>query len=227
MNGLNISSVPPNGDSFQSRIEDMRSQGGIVILNHPDSLFFAYSRKTLQSLTNYTGIELYNARAGGVITGTWDSLLSNGKMVWGFATDDAHDDGGMGKAWIEVRLSGALTTSNVINAIKQGSFYSSQGPAINDISFEGGVLRVNSSEADSVSFYGKGGRLLKTVSGGEAELSTEGAVGYVRVEVSKDGLRAWSQPIFLGSDSESDRALSIEPVELEILAATLVARKDR
>ncbi len=136
---------------------------------------------------------------GGSSTSTWDRVLSTGKMVWGFAGDDASSPEDFGKAWVEVRISGSLTTASVVNAIKHGSFYSTQGPVISDLSFNGKIFKVSSPSADSISFFGKEGKLLKTVSGGAANYSIDGSEGYVRAEVSQNGQKAWSQPVFIGS----------------------------
>ncbi len=207
MGGIDISSAPSISASQQERIDSIISQGGIAILHHPTALFYSYGESTLESLKNYTGMEiyngLYNSIIGGASTSAWDRVLSTGKMVWGFAGDDAHSPAEFGKAWIEVRVSGSLTTANVVNAIKHGSFYATQGPIIGDISFKGKTFSVSSSGADSISFFGLGGKLLKTVSGSNANYSIQGNEGYVRAEVSQNGLKAWTQPVFIGSQAAS------------------------
>ncbi len=213
MNGINLSYSPPDSASAQDRINAITSQNGIAILNHPKAFFYAYSDNSLQTLTNYTGLEVYNANFPLAATGAWDDVLSRGKIVWGFAGDDSHDAKGMGRGWIEVRISGSLTTSNVINAIKHGSFYATQGPLIDDISFNGNTLKIVSS-GDSVTFIGPGGETLKTIIGGNATYDTSGLEGYVRAEVSQNGLRAWTQPVFLASKSVSGTSQAAISAEL-------------
>ncbi len=216
MNGINISTAPSEFASQQKRIDSMTAQDGIVVLNHPTALFYAYMKNDMVSLTNYTGMEIINANFDYPATSTWDYVLSRGKMVWGFAADDSHDAEDMGRAWIVVRMPGSLSTSNVVNAIKHGSFYATQGPVIDDIQFDGRSLIVSSSGAESVSFYGKDGKLLKTVDGAVANYTLNGDEGYVRTEVSKDGLKAWTQPLFLGSKNTSLNAQMIGKIEFQM-----------
>jgi hypothetical protein len=207
MNGINISSVYSESASLQSRIDSINAQHGLVVLNHPTTLFYAYDMDDLIGLENYTGMEIYNGQSDGTFSGdevsAWDKVLSTGKMVWGVAGDDAHVPDDYGKGWVEVRIAGSLTTANVVNAIKRGSFYSTQGPTISDLKFNGTAFSVSSPGADSVSFYGRDGKLLKSVDGGNATYNVDGSGGYVRAEVSKDGQKAWSQPVFIGSKNTS------------------------
>jgi hypothetical protein len=207
MSGINISSVYSESASLQSRIDSINSQRGLVVLNHPTTLLYAYDMDELVGLDNYTGLEIFNGYSDGFLSGdpvsTWDKVLSTGKRVWGVASDDAHGAEDYGKGWVEVRLSGKLTTGNVVNAIKHGSFYSTQGPTISDLRFDGTTFSVSSPGADSISFYGRNGKLLSSVDGGYANYTVDWSGGYVRAEVYKDGLKAWSQPVFIGSKTTS------------------------
>ena len=224
MNGINISSVYSESASLQARIDSIVSQRGIVTLNHPTTFFFEYSMDDLIGLSNYTALEIFNGKSGfweGNPVGAWDKVLSTGKRVWGVAADDAHKAEDYDKGWVEVRLTGKLTTANVLNTIKKGNFYSSTGPTISDLRFDGTTFSVVSPDADSIKFFGKNGKLLHTVSGGYANYTVDWNGGYVRAEVYKDGLKAWSQPVFIGSQdaksaqvtsnqlTEADRALMV------------------
>lgn len=213
MNGINISSAPSEDLPQQRRIDSITSQGGIVVLNHPTTFMFSYSLKDLKELRNYTAMEIYNGYSDGFLSGDaislWDDILSTGRMVWGTAGDDAHSAATYDKGWIEVRLSGMLTTANVINAIKRGSFYSTQGPSVDDLRFNGTTFTVVSPDADCISFYGRDGKLLETLNGGYANYTVKGSEGYVRAEVSADGLKAWSQPVFVGTNSTTMTGSSV------------------
>jgi hypothetical protein len=224
MNGINVSYVSPESASLQARIDGITAQHGIVVLNHPTTLFYAYDMNSLVGLENYTGLEIYNGLSPGILSGdavsAWDKVLSTGKLVWGVAGDDAHAAKDYGKGWVEVRIAGNLSTAHVVNAIRQGSFYSTQGPMISDLSFNGTTFSVSSPGADSVSFYGQDGRLLKTIAGGDAIYKVEGSEGYVRAEVSQNGLKAWSQPVFLGHKEVPLRFSSISSLEYLELSRT-------
>ncbi len=214
MCGLDVSYAPSISMSEQERIDSITSQGGVVILNHPTAPFYSYGMDSLLTLKNYTGLEVYNAlfnsMIGGASTSAWDKVLSTGKMVWGIAADDAHSPEEFGKAWVEVRIAGGITTANVLNAIKHGSFYSTQGPLISDLSFNGTTFKVSSPGADSITFFGREGRPLMMMEAEKANYNTEGGEGYVRVEISKGDLKAWSQPLFIGSRAEKGNPVSAE-----------------
>jgi hypothetical protein len=72
-----------------------------------------------------------------------------------------------------------------------------------ELRFNGTTFTVSSPDAHCISFYGRDGRLLETVNGGYANYTVKGNEGYVRAEVSADGLKAWSQPVFVGKSSTS------------------------
>jgi hypothetical protein len=210
MTALSISSSISEGLSMQGKIDRINAQGGLVVFNHPTTMFYSYDLNDLRSLQNYTALEIYNGYNDGILAGNpvglWDDILSTGKRVWGVAGDDAHTQDDCGKGWIEVRVSGGLSTANILNAIKRGSFYASQGPVIDDLVFEGKTFTVSSPGADSIAFYGRDGRHLATVNGGSANYTINGNEGYVRAEVSEGGKKAWSQPVFVGTRSSGEPA---------------------
>ncbi len=212
MNGINISYGPSESLSQQQRIDNIVSQRGIVVLNHPTTMFFSYDLGDLTALRNYTAMEIYNGYSDGVLAGNpvalWDDILSTGRIVWGTAGDDAHAADDYGQGWIVVKVTGKLTTASVISAIKRGSFYASQGPTVEDIRFNGSTFSVSSPGADSISFYGRDGRHLKTEAGGHSNYTIDGSEGYVRAEINDDGLKAWSQPVFVGTSPTATQVSS-------------------
>ena len=131
-----------------------------------------------------------------------DILLNQGRRLTGFATDDAHhvthDAFG---GWVQVRAD-ALDPDEILNALKAGHYYSSQGPEINDIRIEGEEIVVACSPAAVISAQGKGAR-AKFVKG---EGLTEGRLplkrfneGYIRITVlDAQGRHAWSNPFWIG-----------------------------
>ncbi len=197
MCGYNISYTPSRTAPIQDRINNLTEQGGMVSLNHPNLPTVSYGTEVLENLRNYTCLEVFNANHNTTATKEWDDVLTRGKRVWGIATDDEHLPDHFGKAWVEVRMSGSLSTDNITNAIKRGSFYATQGPRIDNISFDGAFFNVSSNNADYIIFYGLDGIVLKTIFGGDARFRVDGSENYVRAEVYKDGLKAWIQPVFL------------------------------
>jgi hypothetical protein len=198
----------PEGTSLQGIIDRFKDKGMLAIIAHP--YWSALRDDHLAPLTGYAGIEIYNHTCEGY-TGKgdslthWDSLLHEGQAVWGLAVDDAHcqlqDVGG---GWIVVRAPG-LTELAILNAIRQGHFYASQGPAIEDWQIEGLCAYVRCSPVSQIQFNAPNGS-GQVIHASNGELITEAtytyarALGYLRVTcVDAHGRRAWTNPILNGA----------------------------
>jgi hypothetical protein len=199
MNGINISTAPGALWSAQDRVDAINAQGGIASLNHPDTWPFRYSDDVLAALVDYTSLEIVNGDVDPGAFEIWDDALRSGKRVWGVATDDAHTADQYGHSWIAVRMPGAVTTDNVLEAIRKGSLYASQGPLIEDIRVSERYLNVSCSGADQIRFYGPEQKLLASVDGEIGSYALRGSEGFVRAEVDVGELSAWTQPVFVES----------------------------
>ncbi|BBH22262.1 phosphotransferase [Paenibacillus baekrokdamisoli] len=197
-------------ETIQSLIDEMRIKGNLVIMNHPE-----WSRnkpEDLLKLQGYGAVEIYNHQseldeAAGYGVHHWDYLLKNGRKVFAVATDDAHR-GEMNIAiseffggWIAVE-SEKLEQQSIIDTVKSGRYYSSNGPEIYDLRVEEGFLRVACSPVKFIKFithpfngctlYNKD---ASPISSGSYRV--EGQEQYIRVEcIDFEGNRAWSNPIF-------------------------------
>lgn len=213
MNGINISYVPDKYGSEQERVDNITSQNGIAILNHPAFFRYAYDPDVLAALNNYTALEILNGKYLSMNTiGWWDDALTAGKRVWAVAADDAHTADQFGKAWIMVQADGDITTAKVMEAIKHGSFYASQGPVVDEVLVTDDTLMVSAPGADSIRFFGSNGTLLERFEGSPASYRFDGSEGYVRAVVGNDGLWAWTQPVFVEQRTGDDggQALMVE-----------------
>ena len=103
--------------------------------------------------------------------------------------------------WIQVWAED-LDPGLILESLKAGRYYSSQGPEIHDIRIEDDEIVVESSPAAVISVQGKGSR-AKFVKGNGM---TSGRIprarfkdDYIRITVSDaQGHRAWSNPIWRG-----------------------------
>ncbi len=193
----------------QAMIDLVRSKGGEVVVAHP--YWSGLSMNDIIRLEGYIGIEVYNTTcfnsiAKGHSAVHWDDLLARGKQVWGFAVDDAHQHFNDHRvidicgAWIMAKLP-ELTETAVMDAIKSGRFYASNGPSIQDISVGDGKISVSTSEVEVINFIAEMSRGESFTAMGDglltgAEYKLRGSEKYVRIECfDEDGNTAWSNPV--------------------------------
>ena len=147
----------------------------------------------------HVGGDVENDRGYG--WGLCDILLNQGRRLTGVATDDAHHVtydafGGWVQVWAE-RLDPEL----ILESLKAGRYYSSQGPEIYGIRIEDDEIFVACSPVAVISAQGKGAR-TKFVRG---EGLTEGRLplkrfneGHIRITVlDAQGRHAWSNPFWI------------------------------
>lgn len=178
--------------------------GAFVAIAHPAwySLFFEKAMEVdfADAVEVFNTTCLYDNDRGE----SWylaDQFLMTGRRPFAIATDDAHcsirpDTFG---GWTMIK-SESLDPDTLLAALKAGSFYSSTGPDIHNISLEGEKLIVECSPASTV-FATGAGALHRDVGGQRitrAEFDVEPFTkSYARITVlGADGGKAWSNPIF-------------------------------
>ena len=178
--------------------------GAFVAIAHPQ-----WSGMTLadaRTITAAHAVEIYNH---GCATGCdrpdgfaiADLLLTEGRRLSLVATDDAHfsepDHFG---GWVMVKAP-QNTPEALLEALKAGAFYSSQGPELRDVRIEGDHVVIESSAVVSAVAIGHGTG-AKAVHGhsmtrSEVPLVRLNNSPWVRVAViDAAGKRAWSNPIW-------------------------------
>lgn len=193
----------------QEVLDAVKKQGGESIMAHPHWL--GYTMDDYRELSGYMAMEVFNEtcwqqNGAGESGETWDQHLDRLGAVWGVAADDAHGvDRDTYKAWVMVRAE-ALTVEAILDAMRRGAFYSTQGPTLKDITVGGGanpIIEVQSSPVRSIVFKGRSrwGQNTTGVDGGlidEATYVCTGVEKYIRVElIDQAGRRAWSNPFFV------------------------------
>jgi hypothetical protein len=131
-----------------------------------------------------------------------DLLLTEGRRLSLIATDDAHfsepDHFG---GWVMVKAE-ANEPEALLAALKAGSFYSSQGPALHDVRITADAVEVDCSAVRTVILQGAG-TAAKAVHGASmttarVPLERFAASSWLRVTViDAAGRRAWSNPWFV------------------------------
>lgn len=133
----------------------------------------------------------------------WDELLRQGQRIWGVAVDDGHSAVQHGLGW--VRVNAENNVDSILEALKNGAFYSSTGPEIYDFWIDDDrQAHVKCSPCASVRFFCSE-RVLRKQFNEDGAPVTEMTLflpvpeyfPYLRVEVTDEqGRVAWSNPIF-------------------------------
>ena len=189
--------------------------GAFVAIAHPQ--WSGLTIEDARSLTAAHAVEIYNH---GCATGCdrpdgfmiADQLLSEGRPLTLIATDDAHfsepDHFG---GWVMVKAP-ENEPEALLTALKQGNFYSTQGPELRDVRIEDDHLVVDCSAVSSIIAIGWGTG-AKAVHG---HSMTTGAVPLDRLNnspwvraavIDAAGKRAWSNPIWTGATASNPRLL--------------------
>ena len=212
-NGLPLDFEPPETPTFLAKDSKESAQslaaraiaaGAYVSMAHPQ-----WSGLTLNDARSIKGahaIEAYNHgcamgcdRADGFHT--LDILLEQGHRLNLIATDDAHfNEPDHFGGWVMVK---ALENDPdaLLNALKAGHFYSSEGPELRNIQVTDTEVIVDSSSVSSMIVQSIGNK-AKAVHGHSmtrsvVALDRLGDVPWLRVTViDASGKRAWSNPIW-------------------------------
>ena len=214
LNGIGVSALPAReGRTVQQVVDELNAQGAFILLDHPywSSLTFS----DLAGLRNYHALEVQNwgceAESGtGYAMTWWDDALLSGERVRAVATDDVHhyaEDGNGG--WVMVKAP-ELTRTALLTALKEGRFYSTEGPEIKQLTLTDRELTVKCSPASRITLRERGPHGAARLADSRRSL-TEAAfdlaaarqraqdMGWnvLRVELlSLEGKRAWSNPIW-------------------------------
>ncbi len=183
--------------------------GAFVAIAHPP--WYNLTLEDGLSLTSAHAVEVYNhtcevlaARGDG--SSMWDSLLSAGCPLAGIAVDDSHFTHGAREGfggWVMVKAE-QNTPETLLDALKAGRFYASQGPRIDDVRLEEAMLVVECSPAAEVFALGPGAT-AKSVSGPSlrrAEIPLDPFKNaWMRVLVrDANGKSAWTNPHWFGAE---------------------------
>ena len=212
---------------LQKNVDAIRLAGGVPHVNHPN-FGWAITADDLASVRNNKLFEVYNGHpmvnnAGGSghpsLEQTWDALLSRGIVLFGLATDDAHEfkklddlsSSRPGMGWVMVRAE-RLEAKAIVAALDRGDFYASTGVELADYRTTPTAITVKvkprlwgSQPNDNmwagyrITFIGRGGKVLQEVEGTDATYTVKGSEGYVRARITQsDGKVAWTQPVVVG-----------------------------
>jgi hypothetical protein len=146
-----------------------------------------------------TGCAMESTRGDG--TYLLDQLLDEGHRLTAYAADDAHfrfSDAFGG--WMMVKAADNQPEA-LVDAMKAGLFYSSQGPTIEEFTLADGEARVACSAVANIALVGRGTRVAHQRGDAltSAVLPTEKFAGdWCRLVITDAaGRSAWSNPVWL------------------------------
>jgi len=187
----------------QAVIDAVAAGRGFIIANHPNwqAGFNHCPLERLREWRGYAGMEIFNGVIGRLdgspyATDKWDTLLSEGRRVWGFANDDSHTATDAGLGW-NVAYVTERTPGGVAESLRQGRFYASTGVVISGIEVEGRRVRLETENASRIIGLGLWGRRFAVVDDRAIEVEVPEDTPYARFECWCDGERfAWTQPLW-------------------------------
>ena len=192
--------------SFLARAQVLREAGGFVAACHPQS--YSHGADSIQiGAGALHAFEIYNGlreargtnEAANVLL--WDEVLTEGKRIWGIASDDFHCAYTTpGHGWVCVQVpeeEETVTWQAIVEQLKAGAFFASTYPNFKEISLDDGVLRVSADGiVQQLCVIGPEGKTLHSVNGNKLEWQAAAYLTYFRVEAVCGAKRAWSQPFF-------------------------------
>ena len=125
----------PKAASRGALVERLNEMGVVSFLAHP--YWTQLTPEEVLEVRGCVGLEVFNTGSEvenlkGLATVHWDQALGAGWRAAGLAVDDSHfkiDDAGGGWVWIR---AASREPAAVLAALRDGRFYASQGPRIED-----------------------------------------------------------------------------------------------
>jgi predicted metal-dependent phosphoesterase TrpH len=219
--GVESDPEPPAADfpGLEETVAWVRANGGVPFIAH--TYWSGLRSDEFEACEGLAGLEVFNAGCElevgrGHAELHWDEALERGRQLLGIATDDSHHPGrDSAHAWVWARCE-ERTPEAVLAALDSGSFYSSNGPAIEELETDGDDVVVRSTPARSITLVtgrtkgarvntGEGayiysGEVLDSNGNGlitEARLTRPAGAGHGRIEVEDAaGRRAWTNPLW-------------------------------
>ena len=147
-------------DGINAIIKEAKSQGFLVSYNHPD--WSLEDATDYLQYENFDFVEIYNHTCSvdggeGYQIKVFDDILRNNKKVFATMADDSHKIEHMFGGFIMINAP-KLDYTTIMSALKNGEFYSSQGPLIYSLIKNGKEVTVECSNAKRICLSTKGRR---------------------------------------------------------------------
>ena len=198
--------------SGQEAVDAVLDSGGVAFAAHP--YWCGFTAAEVASLKGISGIEVYNSSCRYIgkeyNMSYWDELLDAGCRYSALAVDDVHHPHDLFRGFTMI-IAPDKSPQSLINALRNGDFYASQGPLFTSLNFKGGVISADftASVAAVCCMRRSSGRCVAVEdndgpgSGNKEVTHLEFDLGdihdqYIRIQLrDADGRMAWSNPFYL------------------------------
>ncbi len=198
---------------IQAHVHGAEAAHGRAILNHPN-FHYMHTADDIRPAEGLHMFELYNGHPAVnnfgdadhiSVEALWDQLLTDGMLIYGVSSDDAHhfqnlgsERSNPGRGWVMVK-SKELTPDAITEAMYRGDFYATSGVMLSvvDVSEHSVSVEVDARETEktlssayvvghavdegrtgyTIKFIGERGTVLETVNGTTAAFSVKGHEG--------------------------------------------------
>lgn len=194
-------------DGFEAGLRSAMEQGAMIILAHPHWMSNSMAdvlRWPFDAVEVYNHVcQWINGKGSGLAH--WDAALMHNPNTLGLAVDDAHmtpRHPGWNGGWIMVNAAGCAP-AEITSGIRSGNFYSSCGPELQSIRFDGEQVHVETSPVKFVRLAGPRGNGERLGGLGDALMEKASFAipddwRYVYLEVEDAyGRRAWTNSLFV------------------------------
>jgi len=193
--------------SHQAAVDATVAAGGFVILCHPNWQHKNYwPLERINALTGFVGLEvmntlIYRLSGSGRATDVWDAVLRQGRLVWGFGSDDFHIPSDAGRCWTDVYVK-AEGFAGIKQAVTAGRLVASTGLALDYLRLDGKTITVKArfptdTYVDTFDYRFVTENGIAAQSRGPSVEYTIGNEHYVRVEVlGENGAMLFTQPVW-------------------------------
>jgi hypothetical protein len=209
--GLPIDFSPTQAHETGPTLADRAAEtGAFVGIAHP--AWYGLTVEDVNSITSAHAVEIFNqgCAADSDRGESWhitDLALTEGQQLTAFGADDAHfrdSHPDVFGAWTMVKAP-ELEPDALLESLKAGHYYSTQGPLIHDIAFNSdqSEVEIRTSPVKSMMLIGPKSRYIAKHGAGLTSHRfplDKFPDGYLRVTViDESGKRGWSNPIWLDS----------------------------
>jgi len=139
---ISVARASETGENYmQQTVDAVNAAGGLCYFAHP--YWCGFRAEEIAALHGLAGIEVYNTSTRYIGRAynmqLWDELCDMGLPLPALAVDDTHRPRDLFMGWTEICCE-KRTPECVVDALRRGSYYATQGPRFKRISFEDGIF---------------------------------------------------------------------------------------